>query len=125
MATQIADLWGGFQPAEVRSPLSILRQQASLLGDKTGHLVEARVDSRAQYKEFFHSFRLVVPALDDYTYELFRISHTIDLYPISVRWKDERVELETEEAFVDWLSSCLSSEATKRIISTLMAQAAA
>ena len=125
MATQIADLWGRLEPAEVRTPLSILRQQASLLGDKTGHLVEARVDSRAKYNAFLHSFRLVVPALDDYQYELFEIRHEIRLYPVYVGSDEQAVELKTEEDFVAWLRACLSSEPTKRIISNLMGQAAA
>jgi hypothetical protein len=126
MATQSVDLWGEFEPAEGSTPLTILRGQAALLGDKTRHVVEARVDTRATpIREFVHSFRLVVPTLDHYEYELFRISHGIDLYPVLVRWKDERLELESEESFMAWLHSCLSSETTKRIISTLMGQAAA
>ncbi|MDP2997749.1 MAG: hypothetical protein Q8N47_09690 [Bryobacterales bacterium] len=128
MATQIADLWGRFEPAEVRTPLSILRQQAALLGDKTNHLVEARVNTYALGPNIYHAFNLVVPALEDYTYQLFRVSHGVELYPVSANSTEGHLqwhrELENEEAFVGWLSSSFSSEATKRIISTLMAQAA-
>lgn len=125
MATQIADLWGGFEPAEVRTPLSILRQQAALLGDKTNHLVEARVNTHTSGPYINHAFNLVVPALEDYTYQLFQMSHGIELYPVVLDSTHKYLKLENEEAFVGWLSSCLSSETTKRIIGNLMAQAAA
>ena len=100
MATQIVDLWGQFEPAESSSPLTILRGQAALLGDKTKHVVEARVDATAAGGKFVHSFRLVVPALDHYQYELFRVSHAIDLYPVSARWKDEETVILSEGTFV-------------------------
>lgn len=122
MATQIADLWGGFEPAAVRTPVSILRQQAALLGEKTKHLVQARVVTQTNISDFFHSFRLVVPALDDYTYELFSVHHGVDLYPV-IAYGEAR-PLKTEDEFVEWLRAKLSSEATKRIIGNLMAQAA-
>lgn len=124
MATQIADLWGGFDPAEVRTPLSILRQQAALLGDKTKHLVEARVNTYSSGSDIYHAFNLVVPALGNYTYELFRVDHGIELYPVTLDSSHKFLKLENEEAFVRWLSSCLSSETTKRIVSNLMGQAA-
>lgn len=123
MATQIADLWGGFEPAAVRTPVSILRQQAALLGDKTKHLVQARVVTKTDRSAFYHSFRLLVPALDEYTYELFSVHHGVDLYPVTAY--GEARPLKTEDEFVEWLRALLSSESTKRIISNLMGQAAA
>ena len=122
MATQIADLWGEFKPAVGRTPLAILREQAALLGDKTKRLVEARVVTRTDGSVFFHSFRLVVPALDLYTYELFTVHHEVDLYPVTA-YAETRL-LKTEDEFVEWLRAKLSSEATMRIIGNLMAQAA-
>jgi hypothetical protein len=123
MMIQTTDLWGEFRPAEGRTPLAILREQAALLGDKTKHLVEARVVTRTEESAFFHSLRLVVPALDQYTYELFTVHHGVDLYPVTAY--GEARPLKTEDEFVEWLRARLSSEATKRIISNLMSQAAA
>lgn len=124
MAAQ-TDFWGDLAPAEVRTPVAIMREQAGLLGTKTQNLVEARVDteiSRFANEQFSHSLDLVVPALD-YTYRLFTIRHGIGLYPITVRQgANANIQLDTEEEFVDWLRQKLSSAETKRIVASLLAQ---
>jgi len=120
MAT-IPDFWGEIAPAEVRTPAAILREQAAALGPKTRNLIEAQVVTHAsQSGDIVHNFNLVVPALDDYTYQLFRIRHAAaDLYPVTVA---DGVVLRNEDAFVAWLRERLSSDKTKRIIGNLLAQ---
>lgn len=48
-------------------------------------------------------FNLVVPVLDNYTYELFQISHDVNLYPVHVERRSSYDELRNEEAFVTWV----------------------
>jgi hypothetical protein len=140
MAAQ-TDFWGEIVPAQERTPLAILREQASLLGTKTKNLVEATVDTSVDPNgQFVHRFTLVVPSLGSYKYELFRIEHGVAIYPISFasevpsaqlsrepvnRLMNPRLssQLETEQEFVDWLRQKLSSDETKRIIANLLAQA--
>lgn len=117
-----ADLWGDIAPAAVRTPVSILREQASLLGAKTKNTIEGNVESRVSGSLLNHSFNLVVPALDNYTYELFQISHDVNLYPIHVGFQYV-VDLKNEEDFVRWLARKLSSPETKSVIGNLLAQA--
>jgi hypothetical protein len=117
-----ADLWGEIAPSAVRTPASILREQASLLGSKTNHLIEGQVDTQVSGSRFNHSFNLVAPALENYSYELFRIWHEVNIYPVSYGYQRGE-QLENEEAFVDWLGQKLSSVETKRIIGNLLAQA--
>jgi hypothetical protein len=121
MATQ-TDFWGEIVPAEVRTPVAILREQAALLGSKTQNVVEAKVSTQAQSGKFYHRFRLVVPALD-YTYELFKITTGVNPYPVTVDALLDGTEFKTEEAFTNWLKAKLSSAETKQIISNLLAQA--
>jgi hypothetical protein len=121
MAAQ-TDLWGDIQAEAIRTPVSILREQATLLGPKTQNLIEAKVATTTELGTFFHSFNLVVPAQDSYTYRLFRISRQIELHPIRVHG-DPIVDLANEGAFRDWLRQRLSSEETRRIIASLTAQA--
>jgi hypothetical protein len=118
-----ADLWGEIAPSAVRTPVSILREQASLLGSKTKNTIEGKVESRVPGSLLYHSFNLVVPALDNYTYELFQISHDVNLYPVHVERRSSYDELRNEEAFVSWLGQKLSSADTKGIIGNLLAQA--
>jgi hypothetical protein len=120
MAAQ-TDFWGDIAPATVRTPVAILREQASLLGTKTENLIEAAVETGISQGRFQHRFNLVVPALDNYTYQLFRIEHGIDLYPLRV-FDKEILGLNTEDDFVDWLRNRLSSDDTKKIIGNLLAQ---
>jgi hypothetical protein len=119
MATQ-TDLWGDIQPLAVRTPVSILRQQAALLGNKTQNMVEAKVRSVVEAGEFYHSFNLVVPSLDSYTYRLFAVHHGPELYPVTFSRGEE---LRTEEEFVEWLRKRLSSDETRKIVGSLLAQA--
>ena len=120
MAAQ-TDFWGDIAPATVRTPVAILREQASLLGTKTENLIEAAVETGISQGRFQYRFNLVVPALDNYTYQLFRIEHGIDLYPLRV-FDKEILGLNTEDDFVDWLRNRLSSDDTKKIIGNLLAQ---
>ena len=118
MATQ-PDLWGEIQVAVVRTPAAILREQAALLGQKTGYTIHGKVETETSGTDFYHYFKLVVPALDDYTYELLRVKHSIDLYPVTA----DRKEYKTEAEFTDWLRGKLSSPDTRRIVGNLLAQA--
>ena len=82
MAAQ-PDFWGELGVDHVKSPVSILREQAALLGKKTNNLIEAQVGTEAFQSDFIHSFNIVVPALD-YRYLLFSIRHGANIYPIKV-----------------------------------------
>ena|ERR1035438_5790846 len=118
---QATDFWGEIGTTEVKTPLSILREQAAALGPRTKNLVEAKVETKVIGRYFIHSLYLVVPSLDGYTYELFKVRHEIDLYPIEVIGTP--LTFATEDAFTAWLRVRLSSEETRRIVANLVAQA--
>src|SRR5271166_3035486 len=125
MATQ-ADFWGEIGQEELRTPVTIMREQAALLGAKTQNVIEARVrtDAGVNSSWFVHHFDLIVPSLDNYSYELFRVQHQIELYPVNTTGPSrEQLRLETEEQFREWLRGKLSSSETKRIIANLLALA--
>lgn len=119
MATQ-TDFWGDIAPSAVRTPVTILRQQATLLGAKTKDLIEATVFTESGRGSFRHLFDLVVPGLDNYTYNLFAIDHGIDLHPVTVLNRDQKFETEAE--FTNWLRAELSSDKTRKVIGNLLAQ---
>jgi len=116
----LTDLWGNLDTeAPSRTPLSILKEQATLLGQKTGNVVEASVKTIALSNTFVHRLLLVAPALDNYTYELLKFIQPIQLYPVSI---SEDLRLDDEESFVKWLGEKLSSNETHRIIANLLSQ---
>jgi hypothetical protein len=126
------DLWpADLAKQNVQTPVSILRAQAAHLGQKTSNLVEGRVDTLSREGRIYHRFLLVAPALDNYSYELFRISHEATMYPIVVEEEprasdnlriNTRKMLSSEDEFVDWLRSALSSEQTRRVVESLFSQ---
>ena len=144
-----SDLWPPtISGPEVVAPVTILREQAAMLGKKTNGLVLASVrtttrdsltrdektglraltrpghDAGNGNEGFIHSFQLVVPALEDYTYTLFRIEHGIKLYPVKLhvpRTLGGRIA-KSEDEFVDILRKILSSDNTRRVIGSLIAQ---
>jgi hypothetical protein len=120
------DLWpkASFETDAV-TPVSILRRQAALLGEKTRQLVMADVASSANSSQITHAFRLVVPALDNYKYELFNVRHRVDqLYPVDGYFDSlYRPSIQDQSGLVQWLKEVLSSETTLKKIDALMAQA--
>ena len=91
------DFWGDIASEGQRTPLAILREQASLLGTKTKNLVEATVDTSVDARgRFVHRFTLVVPSLSSYKYELFRIEHGVAIYPITVASEVPSAQLSRE-----------------------------
>ncbi|MCE7982469.1 MAG: hypothetical protein DYG89_14855 [Caldilinea sp. CFX5] len=81
------DLWpSGIEVERVSAPLTILRQQAALLGERTKNLVQAEViEDELQTNRFVFFFFLLAPVLGNYRYQLIRISHDIGLYPIEIK----------------------------------------
>jgi hypothetical protein len=82
--TQV-DLWPDtFSFEELNAPVSLLREQASLLGKKTKNLVQANVrQDKSGPGAFAYSFFLVALSLN-YQYKLFEIHHDVSLYPVVV-----------------------------------------
>ena len=93
------DLWPSFPTSGPKAPVTILREQASFLGQQTGNLVEAEVGgaqvigldgAQVLGGRFFYDFVIVAPALGRYRYRLFQIAHDIRLYPVEI-YPDEDI----------------------------------
>jgi hypothetical protein len=118
------DFWpANLEDATLRTPVTVLREQAALLGPKTQQLVVAEVASTSSSANFMHTFYLAVPTLDNYRYELFRIQHGILLYPVVGIYRSIQTQLSSEEHLKDWLKKVLTSNETVRLIQALLAQA--
>lgn len=94
------DFWPDIAVSEpVSAPLSLLKKQATALGRKTKGLLEGRVDTTTRLGDFVHSFKIVAPTLDDYSYELFRVVHDVLLYPARIDVSQgSGLEVRTERA---------------------------
>ncbi len=131
MVEQSLDFWPDLDTARPKvTPLSLMKQQAALLGKHTSNLLEGAVfTSPGEGGTVLHRFIIRVPTLE-YRYELFMVSQNmVDLYPVrvvsgphQVPYHDDRPVLRTEEDFLQWLKTVLGSDITKRVLGSLLAQ---
>jgi hypothetical protein len=149
----MTDLWpSDLATSTTRSPLTLLREQASLLGLKTRNIVKAGVrryqavppppaggfvataKPAQRYDEpFQYAFFLEAPALDNYTYRLFSAAYNVNLYPVRLS-VDQDIALDlhvsdgddliaaSEEDFKQLLSKILGSQKTRKVINALLSQ---
>lgn len=103
------------------APADILAEIASELGNKTKHLVEAKVRTSTDFEgNMVLSMILSVPALDGYQYQLLQLWHDISLYPVR---SDDGIILQNEKELREFVKHQLQDEKTTRIIKALIAQA--
>jgi len=121
------DLWpDDFGVQDVTPPIGILREQAEALAKKTKGLVIARVVSGKNDTTFFHRFVLEVPTLEDYSFTLFTISHTILLYPVHISGEGLKSSgAKNPEDFAQNLREVLGTPTVKKAVLALQAQASA
>jgi hypothetical protein len=127
------DLWPDFAPAEGEvPPITILKEQASLLGLKLKNLIEADVEtSTTDYQRFLrHTLFLIAPVLNFYRYKLLDVEHSAtEMYPTSIKVPTDdpanttlEIKAENEEEFKAELKKVFASAQIKRVIENLLAQ---
>ncbi|OQX03642.1 MAG: hypothetical protein BWK80_55255 [Desulfobacteraceae bacterium IS3] len=120
-----------------KAPVTILREQASLLGEATQNIVKANVISKGGSDTMFlYIFLIVAPTFDNYHYKLFTIRHGIDLYPVTISL-DEAIAAEldigsekemlagSEAEFIEILKRIFHSKRTVSIVQAIVAQSTA
>jgi len=127
---QAENLWGEIpKKGNLRTPIAILREQATLLGQATNNVLQGDVSmGRDTFgPEFQISLSIVAPALDDYRIFLVRVTHELMLYPLTVfdLVNDAQYDCDDEETFRRALKQILSSQGTHRIIDSLLSQSQA
>lgn len=126
MSVAIPDLW----PEDIGltslvAPLSILRDQAGKLGEKTANLVRGAVETQADKSRMFeHSFSLVAPSLGNYTSRIFRVKHAVQFYPLEILTDIDGPNFRAggQDEFLRALGEIFASAPVKRMIHALIAQ---
>jgi hypothetical protein len=106
------------------TPADVLRRQAEILADMTGGQIRPRVEHAASNpNRVAFWFTLVVPALDEYKYRLFRVEHGLSPYPLELA-QDTGVPLTTtvtsQDEYYEELRNIFSSTETRGILRTLV-----
>ena len=124
--TSKKNLWGELPNAEtIRTPYTILKEQASILSEITNGLLIGEVVVNIQKENFLAmTLRIKAPSLNNYTYSVVDVQQPIQLYPVGIRnlIKNTWTEYSSEEEFENALGQILSSQEVKRVISALLAQ---
>lgn len=141
------DLWPEkIEYPVIEAPVAILMRQAVALGKKTGNVVEGRVERTRTYPHRFgYSFRIVGPLLGDYSYQLFIITHGVELFPVEImaesaimvevarktgvhpREKDYEgtVVAETQDEFENILRAIFAASKTQNVVGAIIKQSQA
>lgn len=120
------NLWGSLPNVEkLRTPHTVLQEQASLLAELTGGLLLGQVHRDQAASSFKLTLRINAPALNNYSYTVLKVSHPIELYPLHVDNETRASatkKCNTEEEFEQVLGSILASNEVQRVIAGLLAQ---
>jgi hypothetical protein len=128
------DLWGELPvESEIKLPVTILKEQASILGEKTNKILEARVDPITIAGEAVaYSFDIIAPALSNYRFKVLYITHpAIFVYPLHIEFQENvaghwvQAGCEDEGQFIEMLGQILSSELVHKAVGALIAQSKA
>lgn len=126
----MTDLWGDISSKPIKTPVSILREQGSLLEKKTNGVLTVVVSAYqvgdGNDARFTYNFTINVPSLN-YKYKLFSITHPINLYPVIFNVEKEIIDdnktiANNESEFLEILGQILKSPKTQGILNALLSQ---
>ncbi len=126
MADPEEDFWPDYNKTitEDPAPVVLLKEQARLLGRKTGGRVEGVVREVPMGGGTTYFLNLRAPAIGDYEYKIldFHIPLTVGVmrpFPFQASDSDRTVQIANMENFKEWLKTTLSSESVANVIGNL------
>ena len=131
--TSKVSLWPAdlYIPPAQTPPVTILREQAALLGQQTHNLLEGEViTANAGEARMIHAFEVRAMTLNGYTYTLFYVAHGIELYPVTFHQSFAAAKAQaapsaianSEEEFNEELRRLFASDAIRRTLGAMMPQ---
>jgi hypothetical protein len=121
------NLWGDLSQLEaIRSPKAVLLEQAQLLTDATKGVLVGVVGEREEYGDNFgYDLDVTVPTLNNYSYTVLTIRHSLDLYPVAIaaRRPPKDLTCDNEQDFERALEAILGSAEVKDVLARLRSQA--
>jgi hypothetical protein len=120
------NLWGELPDvSQIRTPYTVLKEQASLLTDMTKGTLVGEVNQTQDGTNISLGLRIRAPALNNYIYAVLNGKHNLSLYPVSF-WSaagGQIITCATEEEFMSRLGTFLKNDAVRNVIKGLLAQA--
>jgi hypothetical protein len=120
------NLWGDLPVGDARmmTPMTVLKEQANLLDERTNGVLLCRVYVLAKSPNIELDMDVIAPALDSYRYTLLRVSHPVLLYPLEMTdlTREKQFLCANEQEFRRDLRQILSSPEVHKVISALLSQ---
>lgn len=123
----IENLWGDIPiKANIdRTPLTLLQEQASILGQATNNLLVGEVNTWSSQADdrFYAELYIVAPTLNEYRYSLFEVSYPLGFYPVTITLHagdGTKVKVKDEEEFKQALSTILQSTKVHNVVQRLV-----
>ncbi len=131
------------EETSVKPPIAVLKELAQELVQKTQGLLVGEVEQSNRSNEFRLQFYITAPSLNNYSYEVFRVKHNLNFYPLSLTKAADMGageglsaraglssvvrgygtdEVENQEKFEKKLKIIFSSPEVKKVINGLLAQ---
>jgi hypothetical protein len=108
-----------------KTPLSYLKEQADELSLASNRLLIGEVDPvGTEGSKFAYDLDIIAPRLNSYRYTAVRITHDIELYPVTVvssAIKSPKACMD-EADFLATLETILTSPKIRKILSSLISQ---
>ena len=117
--------WSIPKQEKMRTPLSILKEQAAALTEVTEGTLQCQVIALQQGELLTLQMYIVVPALANYKFHVLSYTQPIYLYPGQVITPilNQNINVANEAQFIENLKRILSSSQMQRVIAGLIAQA--
>lgn len=125
--TKTQNLWGELPTVEnARTPLSILREQANLLGQLTDRLLEGEIVVNSSSVEQLEAhLNIVAPTLGGYSVTILTLRYGLDMYPVQIQHALEesvRISAKDEESLLNALKRIFTSASVQKVIKSLLMQ---
>ncbi|MBI1902083.1 MAG: hypothetical protein HYS13_13355 [Planctomycetia bacterium] len=122
------DLWGELPPVNpTPNPRALLREQASLLSQKTRNVLEGTVRTAlAPSGKLVTEFGVRCPALDNYEFQVLSLWEELPgAYPVTIRdhLNDRKTNVSSEATMRALLKQILTSERIRNAIASLLREA--
>lgn len=118
----VESFWTIPDVSTIRTPLSILREQASAITEQTKGALVGVAEARNTGPRLILQLDLTVPALNDYRYSVLRYSQPIEMYPGTLFAGDRGVQVGDEQSFIEGVKAVLSSSEMTKVLASLLVQ---
>lgn len=117
------DFWPeNIAESKLVTPVTIIKEQAALLGEKTKQLVRGEVETTSNGSLLIHHFSIAAPTMN-YRYELFSVQHNVSFYPAVIKFADRTTQVLSESEFKAKLKEVFGDPHTVNVVQSILAQA--